>query len=70
MVNKFEKNALDWPIEIYDIFKEDKIKQIAYVPDAGHKSLIEYCQNDENMNMVSLTTEEEGVGLLAGAWLG
>ena len=70
MVNKFEKNLLNWPLEIYDILREDKIRQIAYVPDAGHKSLIEYCQNDKNMNMVSLTSEEEGVGLLAGAWLG
>jgi sulfopyruvate decarboxylase alpha subunit len=60
----------NWPYNIYEVFKDNKIKQIAFVPDAGHKDLIDYCENDKNMNMVSLTSEEEGVGLLAGAWLG
>lgn len=60
----------NWPYNIYEVFKDNKIKQIAYVPDAGHKDLIDYCENDKNMKMISLTSEEEGVGLLAGAWLG
>jgi sulfopyruvate decarboxylase alpha subunit len=65
-----DKNLLDWPYNIYNILKSNNAKQIAYVPDAGHKELIEYCKNDKSMNMVSLTSEEEGIGLLAGAWLG
>jgi sulfopyruvate decarboxylase alpha subunit len=60
----------NWPYNIYEVLKDNKIKQIAYVPDAGHKDLIDYCENDKNMKMISLTSEEEGVGLLAGAWLG
>ena len=43
---------------------------VGYVPDAGHKRLIELCQADTRMKCVPLTTEEEGVGLAAGAWLG
>ncbi len=43
---------------------------VGYVPDAGHKRLIELCQADQSMRAVVLTTEEEGVGLAAGAWLG
>jgi sulfopyruvate decarboxylase alpha subunit len=43
---------------------------VGYVPDAGHKRLIELCQADGSMRAVPLTTEEEGVGLALGAWLG
>jgi sulfopyruvate decarboxylase alpha subunit len=43
---------------------------VAYVPDAGHKELIARCAADGTMTAVPLTTEEEGVALLAGAWLG
>ena len=65
-INKTE----NWPYNIYKVLSNNDFKQIAYVPDAGHKDLIDYCENDKNMNMISLTSEEEGVGLLAGAWLG
>ena len=43
---------------------------VGYVPDAGHKRLIELCQADQSMRAVVLSTEEEGIGLAAGAWLG
>ena len=43
---------------------------VGFVPDAGHKRLIELCQADERMRTVVLSTEEEGVGLATGAWLG
>jgi sulfopyruvate decarboxylase alpha subunit len=46
------------------------VRVAGYVPDAGHKRLIELCQADKAMRAVVLTTEEEGIGLAAGAWLG
>jgi len=46
------------------------VRVVGYVPDAGHKRLIELCQADKSMRAVVLTTEEEGIGLAAGAWLG
>lgn len=46
------------------------VRVVGYVPDAGHKRLIELCQADRTMRAVVLTTEEEGIGLAAGAWLG
>jgi sulfopyruvate decarboxylase alpha subunit len=45
------------------------VRQVPYVPDSGHARLIELCRADRNMRAVPLTTEEEGVALLAGAWL-
>ena len=59
-----------WSQDIYRAFKEAGIGQVAYVPDAGHKDLIQLCHADGSMRTVSLTTEEEGVAMLAGAWLG
>ena len=40
------------------------------MPDAGHSRLIARCQADNSITDVVLTTEEEGVGLVAGAALG
>lgn len=61
---------LDWPAAIHRVFKREGVRQVAYVPDAGHRRLIELCRADDEMRAVPLTTEEEGMGLLAGAWLG
>jgi sulfopyruvate decarboxylase alpha subunit len=63
-------SELDWPAAIHRALKSHKVKQVSYVPDAGHKRLIELCQVDKGMKAVPLTTEEEGIGLAAGAWLG
>lgn len=59
-----------WSQYIYDALKDAEIGQVAYVPDAGHKDLIALCHADAAMRAVSLTTEEEGIALVAGAWLG
>lgn len=59
-----------WPDQIFQVFRDHDIRQVAYVPDAGHGKLIKLCQADKNIREVSLTTEEEGVAQLAGAWLG
>ena len=64
------EKAITWPQDIYDAFKKLGIRQVAYVPDAGHTQLIKSCHADKSMKAVSLTTEEEGVAMLAGTWLG
>jgi len=60
----------DWRDEIFGVLKAAEIRQVGYVPDAGHARLIELCRNDTEIRAVPLTTEEEGVALAAGAWLG
>jgi sulfopyruvate decarboxylase alpha subunit len=62
--------AIDWPAAIHRALKSQRVRQVSYVPDAGHKRLIELCHADKDMAAVPLTTEEEGIGLAAGAWLG
>ena len=60
----------DWCDAIYELFRGSAIRQVVYVPDAGHTRLIDRCHADPDMHAVVLTTEEEGVAHLAGAWLG
>jgi len=62
--------ALDWPAELHRVLKSHRVRQVSYVPDAGHKRLIELCHGDDEMATIPLTSEEEGIGLAAGAWLG
>jgi sulfopyruvate decarboxylase alpha subunit len=59
-----------WPDDIHRELSVAGVRVVGYVPDAGHKRLIERCQADRKMRAVVLTTEEEGIGLAAGAWLG
>ncbi len=59
-----------WPEQIHRELSSAGVRVVGYVPDAGHKRLIELCQADRKMRAVVLTTEEEGIGLAAGAWLG
>jgi sulfopyruvate decarboxylase alpha subunit len=60
----------DWRADIYAALKRQKVVQMAYVPDAGHATLIHAMHADPEMKVIVLTTEEEGVALLAGADLG
>jgi sulfopyruvate decarboxylase alpha subunit len=60
----------DWRDDIFGALQTAEIRQIGYVPDAGHSRLIGLCQADPQMHAVVLTSEEEGIGLAAGAWLG
>ena len=62
--------AADWPDRIFDLLGRYEVRQVALVPDAGHARLIRRCEADGAMRTVTLTTEEEGIGLMLGAWLG
>ena len=62
--------AGNWPTEVFNVLQAGQIRQVAIVPDAGHSRLIRLCEAAEEMKVVRLTTEEEGIALLAGAWFG
>jgi sulfopyruvate decarboxylase alpha subunit len=59
-----------WAHELYDLLRRNGVTQFAYVPDAGHRVLIDRSLADPDAHSVPLTTEEEGVALVAGADLG
>ena len=59
-----------WADDIHRLFQTHGVTLVSMVPDAGHRRLIELCQGDPGIRTVTLTTEEEGVALAAGAYLG
>lgn len=59
-----------WQGDVFSALKAARITQVGYVPDAGHAQLIASAHADPEMHAVVLTTEEEGIALAAGAWLG
>ncbi len=59
-----------WQQEIFSILKQGGVRQVAYVPDVGHSHVIQRVHADPDMRGVVLTTEEEGVATVCGAWLG
>jgi sulfopyruvate decarboxylase TPP-binding subunit len=62
--------STDWPDALFSTLLDAGIGTVAYVPDAGHARAIELAQAEPSITTVPLTTEEEGIGYLAGAWLG
>ena len=63
-------SAVDWHADIFDALRQHQVRLVSYVPDAGHARLIELCEGEPGMRAVALTSEEEGIGLACGAWLG
>jgi sulfopyruvate decarboxylase alpha subunit len=61
---------VDWASGVHALFTAHRVDLVSFVPDGGHKRLIELCQADSAMRTVTLTTEQEGVALAAGAFLG
>ena len=59
-----------WQDDLYDLLRRNNVTQFAYVPDAGHRILIDRSLADPEVHSVALTSEEEGVAMLAGADLG
>ena len=59
-----------WQQQVYAALKAADIALVGYVPDAGHAHLIDAAHADPAVRALPLTTEEEGIALAAGAWLG
>lgn len=60
----------DWPAGVYRALRAADVSQMSYVPDAGHAALIRMLSADPQVTCNVLTTEEEGVAIAVGAWLG
>ena len=65
-----EQPQSPWQEDIFNVLKQGNIRQVAYVPDAGHAHVIRRVHAEPSMRGIVLTTEEEGVAIASGAWLG
>ena len=52
------ETAASWPEEIFSILQRFDVRQVPYVPDAGHSQLIDRVLGEPSMRAVPLTTEE------------
>ena len=68
--NEAKAEPQPWADGVYALFKTHHVDVVSFVPDGGHKRLIARCQMDPDLHTVDLTTEEEGIALAAGAFLG
>ena len=62
--------ANKWAADVYRVLKAANVRQMSYVPDAGQTTLINLFSADPDVVSNVLTTEEEGVAISVGAWLG
>ena len=59
-----------WAVAVHQTLCGLGVSQVAYVPDAGHTRLIQLFSHGQSVHNVVLTSEEEGVAMLCGGWLG
>ncbi|MGH8634264.1 MAG: thiamine pyrophosphate-binding protein [Burkholderiales bacterium] len=64
------RSSISWPEDVHRVLGDMNVRQVAYVPDSGHARLIDLVRSERTMRAIPLTTEEEGVALAVGAWLG
>ena len=62
--------AQPWAAKLHRVLKSAGVTHMSYVPDAGHASLIDLFAADPDVISNVLTSEQEGVAIAAGAWLG
>ena len=54
---------------VADVLRRNDIRMFATVPDTIVSHVLEHLWADAGCRVVTVTREEEGVGLLSGAWL-
>jgi len=69
-MDEIEPGATGWQDGLCALLRRSGVTQYCCVPDASHRVPIDRLSADPQVRSVALTTEEEGMALLAGAALG
>jgi sulfopyruvate decarboxylase alpha subunit len=59
-----------WSSDVFREIKSRNISTVCTIPDGGLTALLRLVEADRGMRLVTLSTEEEGIGIATGAWLG
>lgn len=59
-----------WSDEVFREIKKREIASVCTIPDGGLTRLLNLVKADKSMRLITLTTEEEGMGIVTGQWLG
>ncbi|MEQ1614088.1 MAG: phosphonopyruvate decarboxylase, partial [Hyphomicrobiaceae bacterium] len=65
-----QQAAHDWSSDVFEAMNARSIKTVCTIPDGGLTRLLNLVKAAEDMRLVTLTTEEEGIGVSTGLWLG
>lgn len=64
-------NGTDWSSDVFRELKARNIETVCTVPDGGLTRLLNMIEaGDSGVRLVTLSTEEEGIGIATGCWLG
>ncbi|MGE8944142.1 hypothetical protein ACO2I3_19735 [Leptospira interrogans] len=59
-----------WSDAVYREMKKRKIATLCTIPDGGLTRLLNLVKDEGEIRLVTLSTEEEGMGIVTGQWLG
>ena len=59
-----------WSDDVLREMKARSIRTVCTIPDGGLIKLLNMVKSDPAHRLVTLTTEEEGIGIATGCWLG
>jgi sulfopyruvate decarboxylase alpha subunit len=63
-------SAQHWSADVFREMKARSITTVCTIPDGGLTQLLDLIEADKAMRLVTLTTEEEGIGIATGCWIG
>jgi sulfopyruvate decarboxylase alpha subunit len=62
--------AHDWSADVFREMKARGIATVCTVPDGGLTRLLQLVEADADLRLLTLSTEQEGIGMATGCWLG
>ena len=60
----------NWSLDVFRAIQARNITLVCTVPDGGLSNLLDLIEADDKIRLVTLSTEEEGIGITAGCCLG
>ncbi|MFV0296366.1 MAG: thiamine pyrophosphate-binding protein [Hyphomicrobiaceae bacterium] len=70
MASKASAVPEHWSDDVLREMKARDIKTVCTIPDGGLIQLLQKVEADPGMKLVTLSTEEEGMGVVVGQWAG
>jgi sulfopyruvate decarboxylase alpha subunit len=70
MAAKAAAAPVHWSDDVFREMKARDLRTVCTVPDGGLTELLRKVETDRGMRLVTLSTEEEGIGIVVGQWAG
>jgi sulfopyruvate decarboxylase alpha subunit len=64
------RGSSNWSEDVLRAIEARKITTVCTIPDGGLTQLLKLIETHKSVRLVTLSTEEEGIGIATGCWLG